>query len=82
MFNRLSPAVRNVLTVIATIVTAVGALLASGTIADVPEWVGVGITVLGTIFAALGIVPSQVGGTQQGVVNPSVIDNPPSDSIR
>lgn len=78
----ISPAARAVLSVIATVVAAVGALLASGTIADVPEWVGVAVTVIGTIFAALGIVPSQVGGTQRGVVNPDVIDVPPSDSIR
>lgn len=67
-----TPAQRHVLTAIATAVATIGALVAGGTIGDVPEWVGVAITVLGTIFAALGIVPGQVGGTQEGVVNPSL----------
>lgn len=31
------------------------------------------------LFAALGIVPPQVGGTQSGVVNPSVVEPPDAD---
>lgn len=30
---------------------------------------------------AFGLVPGQVGGTQHGVINPSVVDVPPSDNI-
>lgn len=78
----LSPTARTALTVVSTAVAAVGALLASGSLADAPEWVGVAITVLGTVFAGLGIVPSQVGGTQQGIVNPTVRDLPPSENIK
>lgn len=77
----LRPAVRTVLTIVATAVAAVGSLLASGSIADVPEWVGVAVTVVGTIFAGIGIVPFQVGGTQKGVVNPTIKDLPPSPNI-
>lgn len=72
----MSPAVRHVLSAVAAGVSAVGALIAAGTITDAPEWLGVAVAVSGAMFAALGIVPGQVGGTQQGIVNPSVVEPP------
>lgn len=76
----LSPGTRNVLTVIATVVAVGGGVLV--TLDGIPDWVGVTVSGLGTIFAALGIVPAAVGGTQQGVANPSVVDRPPSENIK
>lgn len=76
----LSPKVRSTLTVVATVVAAVGGFLV--TLDGIPDWIGVVVAGLGAVFAALGIVPPQVGGTQKGVVSPDVIDLPPSDSIR
>jgi hypothetical protein len=70
----LSPTARTLLTAVASGVAALGGLLAAGTIGDAPEWLGVAVAVLGAVFAALGVVPPQVGGTQEGVVNPSVKD--------
>lgn len=78
----LSPTTRHILSAVAAGVAALGALIAGGTITNAPEWVGIAISVLGTVFAALGIVPGQVGGTQEGVVSPSVKDVPPSDNIQ
>lgn len=79
---QISPAVRHTLTVIASVVAALGALLASGQIGDVPEWIGVVIVVLSTVFASIGIVPGQIGGTQVGaIVAKKVEDMPPSDNI-
>ena len=66
----LSPNIRVVLTVLAAGVAALGAALT--TVNDVPDWVGIAIAVLSAMFGALNIVPPQVGGTQQGVVNPDV----------
>lgn len=37
------------------------------------------LLILIALGSALGLVPPQVGGTQQGVVNPSVTEPPPSD---
>lgn len=78
----LSPTWRTVLTAVASGVAALGGLLAAGTIGDAPEWLGVAVAVLGAVFAALGVVPPQVGGTQQGVANPTVVDVPPSENIQ
>lgn len=76
----MSPAVRHVLSAAAAGVSAVGALIAAGTITNAPEWLGVTVAVAGAMFAALGIVPGQVGGTQQGIVSPSVVE-PPAANI-
>jgi hypothetical protein len=73
----LSPTVRWLLGGVAAGVSALGALLAAGTIADAPEWLGVVVAVGGATLAALGIVPPQTGGTQQGVVNPGLTQPPP-----
>lgn len=70
----LSPTARALLTAVASGVAAFGALLP--TLGDTPTWVGVAVAVVGAVFAALGLVPPQVGGTQQGVVNPSVTEPP------
>jgi hypothetical protein len=75
----LSPTVRWVLTGLAAGVTALGGLVAAGTITDLPEWVGITVAILGAIFSALGLVPPQTGGTQQGVVQPSITEPPPAD---
>lgn len=76
----LSPAVRAVLTAVAAGVSALGALLAADELAaSVPSWVGIVVAVLGAVFTGLGIVPPQVGGTQQGIVNPSLTEPPPAD---
>jgi hypothetical protein len=73
----LNPTLRWLLGGVAAGVAALGALLP--TLSDVPTWVGVVVAVLGAVFAALNIVPPQVGGTQQGVVNPSITEPPPAD---
>lgn len=64
-----SPTVRTVLIVVAVVA---GTLTGVGAALGVPAVV---ISIAGALTAALaglGIVPPQVGGTQQGVVNPSV----------
>jgi hypothetical protein len=76
---QLSPTVRWLLTGVAAGVTAFGGLIASGVLLDLPSWVGVLVAVLGAVFSGLGLVPPQVGGTQQGVVNPSVSEPPAAD---
>jgi hypothetical protein len=68
----LSPTLRWLLGGLAASVAAFGALLP--TLTGVPTWVGVAGAVLGAMFAALNIVPPGVGGTQQGVVSPSLKD--------
>lgn len=70
-----SPTARHWLTVAATLVAAVATVLATED--SIPEWVGVVLACLSTIFAGLGIVPGQVGGTQTGIVNPSLEQPPP-----
>jgi hypothetical protein len=77
----LSPTVRWLLTGLAAGVTALGGLVAAGTITDLPEWVGIAVAILGAVFSALGLVPPQTGGTQQGVVQPSITEPPPADVV-
>ena len=72
----LNPTLRWLLTGLAAAVTALGGLIAAGTITDLPSWVGVVVSVLSATLAALNIVPPQTGGTQQGVVNPAVTEPP------
>lgn len=74
----LNPTVRWLLTGVAAGVAAFGALLP--TLSGVPTWVGVAVAVAGATLAALNIVPPQVGGTQQGVITPSVTE-PPAANI-
>lgn len=76
----ISPGVRSILTAIAAAVAAAGGVLVHAD--GIPDWVGVVVAVLGAVFAALGIVPPAVGGTQQGVTNPTVVDVPPSENIK
>jgi hypothetical protein len=73
----LSPTARWLLTGLAAGVSAFGALIP--TLSGVPTWVGVLVAVLGATFAGLGIVAPSVGGTQQGVVNPSLTEPPRID---
>jgi hypothetical protein len=73
----LSPTARWVLGGVAAGVAAFGALLP--TLSGVPDWVGVAVAVLAAVFGALGIIPPQVGGTQQGVANPSITEPPEAD---
>lgn len=75
----LSPAARAVLTAVLAGLTAFGAVLP--TLSNVPTWVGVLIAVVSASFGALGIIPPQVGGTQQGVTNPSLTE-PPDAAVR
>jgi hypothetical protein len=73
----LSPTARWLLTGLAAGIGAFGAILP--TLSDVPTWVGVAVAVTGATLAGLGIVPPAVGGTQQGVVNPSLTEPPRID---
>lgn len=73
----LSPTVRTALTVLAAMLAALAVSLPT---LGAPVWVAVIIGVATTGLAALGIVPPQVGGTQTGVVNPSVSE-PPAAAI-
>jgi hypothetical protein len=68
----LSPTVRTILTVIAAIVAALAVAIPT---LGAPVWVGVLLGVVTTGLAALGIVPPQTGGTQQGVASPTVVDD-------
>lgn len=73
----LSPTVRTALTVLSAMLAALAVALPT---LGAPVWVAVIVGVVTTGLAALGIVPPQVGGTQQGVVNPSVTE-PPAAAI-
>ena len=72
-----SPTARAVLTVLAAMLAALAVSLPT---LGAPVWVAVAVGVVTTGLAALGIVPPQVGGTQEGVVNPSVSE-PPAAAI-
>ena len=74
----LSPAVRTALT---ALVAALGVLAVALPTLGAPLWVGVIIGALTAACAALGIVPPQVGGTQQGVVSPTVVEPPKADVV-
>ena len=71
----LSPTLRWLLGGVAAVVAALAAYDPFG----LPSWAQGVIGLLSVLFAALGIVPPQVGGTQQGVVNPSVTEPPEAD---
>ena len=64
----LSPTVRSLLGVAAAVV----AFLAASDPFGLPPWAQGVVAVASVAFAAAGIVPPQVGGTQQGVIDPSV----------
>lgn len=74
-FN-LSPAARLAVSVLIAAGTAALTVLTDGFQPE--DAIVIGLAGLG----AFGVVPPQVGGTQQGVVSPDVIDLPPSDSIK
>jgi hypothetical protein len=71
----LNPTVRWILGGLAAVVGFLAAFDPFG----LPPWAQGVIACLSVLFGALGIVPPQVGGTQQGVVNPSVTEPPPAD---
>lgn len=74
----LSPTARTVLTILGVILATVIPVLAT---AGVPVIV---TAVMGAIVAAfgyLGLVPPQVGGTQQGVMSPAVVEPPEADVV-
>jgi hypothetical protein len=75
----LSPTVRSLLTVLSAIVTTLGGLIAAGQITDLPPWVGITLAVISSVLGALNIVPPQVGGTQNGLANPSISEPPAAD---
>jgi hypothetical protein len=74
---QLSPKVRSVLTVVAALLAVAAVVLPAVT--GVPVAVGAVVAALLTALAGLGIVPPQVGGTQLGVANPSVVEPPQAD---
>ena len=74
---QLSPTVRTALTAIAAMLAALAVALPT---LGAPLWVGIAVGVVTAGLGALGIVPPQVGGTQQGIVNPSVT-KPPAAAI-
>ena len=74
----LSPTLRWLLGGLAAVV----AFLAATDPIGLPAWAQGAIVVASVLFAALGIVPPAVGGTQKGVVSPTVKDTPPSPSIQ
>jgi hypothetical protein len=69
----LSPKLRALLGVLSVAVTTFGGLIATDQVlaSSLPSWVGVVISVLGAVLAYL-LAPSALGGTQQGLVNPSL----------
>lgn len=74
----LSPTVRSIMTAVAAALAALAVVLPT---LGAPVWVAAIIGVVLVTFGALGIVPPQTGGTQQGVVSPAVVDVPPSENI-
>lgn len=71
----LSPTVRWLLGGVAAVVAY---LAASDPFGFSDEVQGI-VACLAVLFGSLGIVPPQVGGTQQGVVNPSITEPPAAD---
>ena len=71
----LSPTLRWLLGGVAAVVVALSAYDPFG----LPQWAQGVLSLTAVLFAALGIVPPQVGGTQQGVVNPSITEPPAAD---
>jgi hypothetical protein len=74
---QLSPTVRWLLTGLFGGLTVLATQLPALT--GLPEWVGPALAALTAVGAALGLIPPQTGGTQQGVVNPSVTEPPAAD---
>lgn len=70
----ISPTLRWLLTGLAAGATAAVSILADG-FQPLDA-----ILILIPVLAGLGIVPPQTGGTQQGVVNPSLSSPPPVDT--
>lgn len=77
---QLSPTLRWLLGGLSAAITTFGGLVAADQIlaSSLPAWVGVALSVAGAVLAFL-LVPPQVGGTQQGIVNPSVVEPPAAD---
>jgi hypothetical protein len=76
----LSPTLRWILGAVSAVVTTFGALVASDEVlaSTLPPWVGVVLAVLGALLAFL-LAPPQLGGTQNGLVNPSLSEPPAAD---
>jgi hypothetical protein len=74
----LSPNVRALLTALVAALAVVAVALPT---LGAPVWVGIVLGALSAGFGALGIVPPQVGGTQAGVVNPTVVEPPAADVV-
>lgn len=70
----LSPTVRTVLTIIAIVAGAV--VTGLGVEGTIPPAVTIGLNAFNLVLGYLGVVPPQVGGTQKGVVSPSVTEPP------
>jgi hypothetical protein len=75
-----SPTVRWLLTGLFAGLTVLATQLPSLT--GLPEWVGPALAALTAVGAALGLIPPQTGGTQQGVVSPAVTEPPEADVQR
>jgi hypothetical protein len=76
----LSPTLRWILGAVSAVVTTFGALVASDEVlaSTLPPWVGVVLAVLGSLLAFL-LAPPGLGGTQNGLVNPSLSEPPAAD---
>jgi threonine/homoserine efflux transporter RhtA len=72
----LNPTVRWLLTALSAGVTTLGGLIAAGEITNLPEWVGITVAVVSSVLGVLTVVPPQSGGTQQGVLSPSLTEPP------
>jgi hypothetical protein len=77
---QLSPTARWILGAVAVAVSTFGALIATDTVlaAELPRWVGVALAVAGPVLGFL-LAPPQLGGTQQGLVNPALSEPPAAD---
>jgi hypothetical protein len=73
----LNPTVRTILTALVAALAVVAVALPT---LGAPLWVGIIIGAVVAACAAIGIVPPQVGGTQQGLVNPSLTSPPAIDT--
>lgn len=74
----LSPTARAVLT---ALLVALGSVAVALPTLGAPLWVGVVIGALTAAGASLGLVPPQVGGTQVGLANPTVVEPPAADVV-
>lgn len=61
-------------------VGAVVAFLAAYDPFGLPAWAQGVIACLFVLLGSLGLIPPQVGGTQQGVMSPSIAEPPPADT--